>query len=166
MHLRLALAAALILAPSAALAEKTGQYWGLSIDDSELTAPNGLRGEGTNFGLHGGYHFNDFLGVELQIGGSSTDNAEEVYYTAAFGRFNLPFEKVNVYLLAGAAGVSFDQGPPKDRDNEFDLAGGIGVELFGNERTSVRFEYTYLAVDTYEKVGLGFVHYFDWPAFR
>jgi hypothetical protein len=76
MHLRLALAAALILAPSAALAEKTGQYWGLSIDDSELTAPNGLRGEGTNFGLHGGYHFNDFLGVELQIGGSSTDNAE------------------------------------------------------------------------------------------
>jgi hypothetical protein len=138
----------------------------MSISDSELTAPNGLGADGTDLGVHVGYHFGDFAGAELRVGGSSTDNAEEVYYTAAFGRFNLPFEQVNVYLLAGAAAVSFNQGPPKERENETDLAGGIGVELFGNERTAVRFEYTNLADDTYEKVGLGFVHYFDWPAFR
>lgn len=166
MNFRLALVAVLVLAPGAALAEKTGQYWGLSISDSDLTAPNGVSGEGTNLGLHAGYHFGDFLGVELQVGGSSTRGTGDVFYTGAFGRFNLPFEKTNVYLLAGAAAVSFDQGPPKDRESEADLAGGIGVELFGNEQTAVRFEYMNLADDTYETVGLGFVHYFDWPAFR
>lgn len=169
MHLRIAIAiaAALILAPSAALAEKTGQYWGLSVDNAKLEAPdNGREGYATNIGLHAGYHFGDFVGAEVQLGGSPAGGIGDPYYGAAFGRFNLPFEDANVYLLAGAAAVSYDDGPPDDRESEVDLAGGVGVELYGNERTAVRFEYTNLADGTYQKLGVGFVHYFDWPAFR
>jgi|AntRauTorcE11898_2_1112593.scaffolds.fasta_scaffold00251_14 hypothetical protein len=167
MHLRLALAAALILAPSAALADQTGQYWGMSVDNAKLDAPdNGREGYATNLGLHAGYHFGDFVAAEVQVGGSPAGGIGDPYYAAGFGRFNLPFEKVNVYLLAGAAAVSFDGGGPDGRDTETDLAGGIGVELYGTEHTGVRFEYTNLADGTYQKLGLGFVHYFDWPAFR
>lgn len=167
MRVRLALAALLILAPGAAVAEKTGQYWGMSVDNAKLDDPDNAReGYATNIGIHGGYHFGDFVGAEVQIGGSPAGGIGDPYYAGAFGRFNLPFERANVYLLAGAAAVSFDEGAPEGRDTEADLSGGVGVELYGNEQTAVRFEYTNLADGTYQKLGVGFVHYFDWPAFR
>ncbi|MFW5969452.1 MAG: outer membrane beta-barrel protein, partial [Halofilum sp. (in: g-proteobacteria)] len=136
MRVLMALAAVLIIAPGAAVAEKTGQYWGLSVDNAKLDDPGDAReGYATNIGFHGGYHFGDFLGAEVQLGGPPAGGIGDPYYAGAFGRFNLPFKQVNVFLLAGAGAVSFDEGAPQGRDTETDLAGGVGVELYGNEQT-------------------------------
>ncbi|MDZ7747885.1 MAG: outer membrane beta-barrel protein [Halofilum sp. (in: g-proteobacteria)] len=171
MNIRLLLALALAAAPLTALAEQPGKYWGLSIADAEVTDQDGISANASNVGLHLGYHLTDFLGVELQTGtaasGVSGDrDTGETRYAGAFARFDLPFKQTNVFFLAGAAAVEYDEGPPEDLESESDVAAGFGVELYGSERTAVRLEYMNYADDTYETFGIGFVHHFDFPRFR
>ena len=163
MLMRSFLAFVLLAVPLTALAERPGQYWGVTLDSAEITDTNGNDDDATNLNLVLGYKFGDFLGVELQGGGGSED---DVLYGGAFARFDLPFERVNVFLLAGGATVGFDDASTGDYETESDVAAGFGVELFGNERTAVRFQYMNYADDTYETFGLGLVHHFDWPRFR
>ena len=163
MSMRLILALILLVAPLTALAERPGQYWGVTLDSAVLTDTSDEEENATNLNLMLGYKFNDFLGVEFQGGGGSED---DVLYAGAFARFDLPFERVNVFLLAGGAATEFDDASTGDRETESDLAAGLGIELFGNERTALRLQYMNYADTTYETIGLGFVHHFDWPRFR
>ena len=171
MAIRLLLAACIALVPLVATAEQPAKYWGLSIGDAEVTDSNDNSADATNIGLHLGYHFTDWIGIELQagdaVGGvSGNRRSEDTRYVGGFARFDLPFERTNLFVLLGGSAVELDEGPPANMESESGVSGGIGLELFGNERTAVRLEYVSHADQTYEMLSLGFTHHFDWPSFR
>ena len=172
MSTRLLVALAIALAPLSAAAERPGQYWGLSIGDAYVTDDGGDEIGATNAGLHVGYKFFDFVGAELQVGGAGSGkkvggrDSRDTYYAGAFARLDLPLERINLFVLAGAASVRYDEGPPDDVVDESGAAGGLGIELFGNDRTALRLEYMNYVDTPYEHISLGFVHHFDWPSLR
>lgn len=172
MTTRLLLALAIALVPLGAAAERPGQYWGLSVGDAYVTDDDDEELGASNIGLHVGYKLFDLVGVELQAGGAASGkkingrDSRDTRYGGAFARFDLPLERMNVFVLAGGAVVRYDEGPPEGIVDESDIAAGVGVELFGTERTALRLEYMNYADGTYETFGLGFVHHFDWPSLR
>ena len=106
MRKRIALAAALLAVPTLASAEPPNLYWGVTVGD--YTADQREIGLGTedttDVGLRLGYHFFDFVGIEARLGrdtgGFAGGSDADTEYAGVFARFDLPFEKVNVYLLA------------------------------------------------------------------
>lgn len=171
MWKRTAVAAALLAAPALAQAEPPNLYWGLSLGDYQVDRREAGMGtaDSTDLGLRLGYHFTDFIGVEARAGfdaeGVGSEAGADTTYAAVFGRFDLPFEKTNIYLLLGASEVQFD-GDTADDDEYDPVAGGLGIELYGSERTAVTLEYMVYSDDVYSGFGIGFKHHFDLPSFR
>lgn len=172
MTKRIALAAALLTAPALGWAqEPPGLYWGAAIGDYKADQRDvGLFVEDTtDIGLRLGYQLGRFIGIELRggfdTGGVGGDSDADTEYAGAFARFNLPFEKTNVYLLAGVSEVRFD-GEEVDEDEYDSVAGGIGVELYGSPRAAVTLEYMSYSEDAYSGVSLGFKYHFELPSFR
>jgi len=162
---RIALAVALALAPAAALAQQPPNlYWGITAGGYKTESIAGTRHHESDLGFRLGYHFNDFLGLEGRAGTSvDASGGPDVTYGAVFGRFDLPFQKINVYLLAGASELRFD-GETVNSNKEG--AGGIGIELYGSERTAVTLEYMSYSNDGYNGFSLGLKHHFELPSFR
>ncbi len=172
MRKRIALAAALLVAPGLASAEQPNLYFGASIGSYELDQRNvgGGLDDTTNLDFRLGYHLFDFVGVEARLGGSTggfggDSDLPDGRYLGVFGRFDLPFEKANVYLLVGASEVELD-GDSIDDDVYDPIAGGIGIELYGSERTAITLEYMSYSDDAYAGVNLGIKHHFDLPPLR
>jgi len=173
MSKRFVLAAMLLATPAIATAQPPApvpaQYWGVNIGDFDFTN-NGASGNSTAIGLRGGYHFSDFLGVELR-GGFDTggdkgglQESPDVIHGGAYVRLDLPFERVNVFFLGGTSVVRYDSvNGTKDTS---DVSGGIGIELYGSDRTALTLDYMNYSDGAYEGVSLGLVHHFDWPRFR
>lgn len=167
---RILFAGALLAAPLGAVAQdEPPQYIGISAGGFELTDVDDNVTEITNVGLRGGYKFGRFFGVEVRGGWESGDvsgalDSPDLTYAGVFARADLPFERANVFLLAGGASVRY-QGP-QDTEVESDVAAGLGIELYGNERTAVTLDYMNYVDGTYEGVSLGLVHHFDWPRLR
>ena len=162
---RIAPAVALALAPAAALAQQPPNlYWGLVGGGYKTENIAGTRYHMSDIGGRLGYHLNDFLGVELRGGTSVAEgNGPEVRYGAAFGRFDLPFQKLNVYLLAGVSELRFD-GETVNSSSEG--AAGVGIELYGTDRTAVGLEYMSYSNDGYAGLSVGITHHFELPSFR
>jgi len=171
MTKRIALAAALLAAPVLAHAEQPNLYWGVSLGNYTIDQRDagGSAEDTTDFGGRLGYHFGGFFGVEaragVDTGGFSGDNDTDTDYFGVFGRFNLPFEKTNVYLLLGASEVRVD-GDTVDDDEYDPIAGGIGIELYGNERSAISLEYMSYSDDAYSGLSIGYKRHFDVPSFR
>ncbi len=70
-----------------------------------------------------------------------------------------------MYLLVGASEVELD-GDSIDDDVYDPIAGGIGIELYGSERTAITLEYMSYSDDAYAGVNLGIKHHFDLPPLR
>lgn len=161
---------ALVLLPAGALAaERPAQYWGITVGDYTFEHDDGDVTDITNAGLKGGYRLSRFFALEAHAGRSNSGSSNiverpDLVYGAAFGRLDLPFERVNIYLLAGGATVSFDIGDGNDRES--DVAAGLGIELFGSERTALTLDYMNYADGLYDGISVGFVHHFNWPPFR
>lgn len=173
MALRLLFLLPLLSLSTVAVAqERPPQYFGLSIGEYELEDEvNGQNfdAEFTNIGLEGGYRFSRFLGVEGRFSygrddSSNTLDDPELIMGGAFVRFDLPFERINVYALAGGSVVDYDVGIADD--DVSGGSGGIGIELFGSDTTALKVEYVSHAGGDYEGVGIGFTHHFNWPSFR
>lgn len=171
MTKRIALAAALLAAPVLAHAEQPNLYWGVSLGNYTIDQRDagGSSEDTTDFGGRLGYHFGDFIGIEaragVDTGGFSGDNDTDTEYVGLFGRFDLPFEKTNVYLLLGASEVRVD-GEEVDSDEYDSVAGGIGIELYGNERSALTLEYMTYSDDAYSGLSLGYKRHFNVPSFR
>lgn len=146
-------------------------------DNADIDSTGRL--ESTDVGLRLGYNFSRYLGIEGRAGYSINQNRnldalhDDLYYAGVFGRFNLPFERINVFALAGYSAVELklDRSDARDFDidreyRETDYAWGLGVELFGNERVGLTLDYMNYAASTHKGFSVGFVHHFDWPAFR
>ncbi len=169
MRKRTVLAAALLAAPGLAWAEPPNLYWGVSVGDYKVDQREvGAGTEGaTDLGFRLGYEFGKFLGIEGRAGLDSggVGGNSDADYVGLFGRFNLPFEKTNVYLLLGASEVRVD-GDSVDDDEYDPIAGGIGIELYGSERAAVTLEYMSYSDDSYSGLGIGFKYHFNMPSFR
>lgn len=169
MSKRFFLAAVLLTASVAASAEPPNLYWGASFGDYEVNQRDvgGDTSSATDFGLRLGYEFGKFLGVEARAGLDSggVGGNSDVDYAGVFGRFNLPYEKTNIYLLLGASEVRVD-GESVDDDEYDPVAGGIGIELYGSERTAITLEYMSYSDESYSGISLGIKHHFNMPSFR
>ncbi len=168
---RVLLAAMLVAAPQGALAERPPQYWGVSLGTFELEDPNGNITETTNVGLQAGYKFTSFVGLEARGGFESGETSgaldePELTYGGGFVRVDIPYERVNLYVLLGGGQVTYDTA--SGDVSESGPAGGVGIELFGSERSAVSLEYINYSSDdtTYDGLSIGFVHHFNWAVPR
>ncbi len=180
---RLVILASLFLLSSQVIADSSmpnpNHYWGIDISKGEYTRHDGTIGDTTNLNLKFGYDFLPFLGVEVHLGGSaaemfgsSTSSTSSMRYVAGFVRGNLPIKQhVNLYGLLGAAFVDVThKNTLIDSNHGYDFtepAVGVGLELYGNQKTAFIIEYmSYGLDDTYTTFGIGVVHHFDWPGLR
>ena len=53
-----------------------------------------------------------------------------------------------------------------DSDDYDPIAAGVGIELYGTERTAVTLEYMSYSEDAYSGVSIGLKHHFELPSFR
>lgn len=104
---------------------------------------------GLVIGFRGAYHFNPFLGIEVDAGGTTNDHIAQLYDLGseaatehtnalffAFGNgvVHLLKGRVAPYVSAGAGGMGFvDQGSPA-----FNYGGGL--KLFLNKRFALRID--------------------------
>jgi len=164
----IALMFALLLTSPAWAADGMRQYFALSGSDAQFDPDGGQSEDAGNVNAKLGYFINAYVGVELHMGMTVTTEASSVDdpglgYVAPMLRFNLPYERVNVYSLFGLASVRAEF-PGNYDDSYSDVAFGAGIELYGTKRTALSLEYMrYGMDDTYKTFGLGLVHYFDWP---
>lgn len=171
MTKRIVIAAALLAAPMLAHAEPPGLYWGVSFGgyEADLRESGGTADSATNLGGRLGFHLSDFIGIEARggfdTGGFAGENDTGTTYAAVMARFDLPFEKVNVYFLAGASEVRIDD-ESVDSDDYDPVAAGIGIELYGSERSAISLEYMNYSDGAYTGVSIGFKRHFNLPSFR
>ena len=172
MRTAIALAAALLAAPGLASAEQPNLYFGASIGGYEVDQEDvgGSVTDTTNLDIRLGYHLFDFVGIEARGGGNTggvagDSDAPDTRYLGVFGRFDVPLEKANVYLLLGASEVEVN-GDAVDDDEYDPVAGGIGIELYGSERTAISLEYMSYSDNAYSGVNLGIKYHFNLPPLR
>ncbi|HEX7027558.1 MAG TPA: outer membrane beta-barrel protein [Gammaproteobacteria bacterium] len=153
-----------------AQAQDSKFYYGLSLTSTDFELA-GVESNGIGFKL--GREFGKYIMIEAHIGNSSesSDNLlgdPDLTYSGAFLRLNLPFERMNIYVVGGAASINanltgFD-------DSEVDRAVGFGFDLLASENSALTIEVidygTEDELELIETVQLGFTHRFDFPGLR
>ncbi len=164
---------------SASAQDYEGQplYWGLAITPMQYDDAVGALETFDLVGVTGrlGLDFGRYLGVEAQAGTTSSDenllagtdfDLGVDNFVSGYLRLNIPIERGRLYALAGWTAVEFAADANQfsiDDDYQEDLSWGLGVELYGNERTALDINYIrYLDEDetVLEGVSLGFVRRF------
>ncbi len=159
---------ALTLITGSALADSKF-YWGANLASSEFDSETGFSLDTTGIGLKFGREFGDYIDVEAHLGFGS-DNSEdlgdpELTYGGAFVKFNLPFEKVSLYVMGGATKVDIDTNTVSGDDEEPGIGGGL--ELYGGENTAFVIEFMRYGDDnSVDSVSFGIVHRFNFPRLR
>ena len=137
----LVFAALLMALSSTAVAKDTGFYIGASIGgatvDADAIDVDDINFSSTDFAykLLAGYQFNGLLAVEggYRDFGSPTDSGVKIEPDGwdIYGVFGLPLGPVRLFgKLGGIAWESKSQfGSLTDKDDGFDLAAGVGLEL-------------------------------------
>lgn len=151
-------------------AQESKFYYGLSITSAEADV---VGMENNGLGLKFGREFGKFMAIEAHAG-TVADSSEnllgdpQLTYSGAFFRLNLPFERVNLYVLGGAASMSFDVAGFDD--DELDRAVGVGIDLLASENSALTIELmnygTEDDMDIIEIANFGFTHRFDFPELR
>lgn len=153
-----------------AQADDSRFYYGLSIASIEADV---LGIDNNGLGLKFGREFGKYLAIEVHAG-TGAESADtvlgdpELTYSAAFARLNLPFERVNLYAMAGAASINIDF--PGFDDSEVDRAVGFGIDLLANPNNALTIEILHYGTqdeqDLIDVVNFGFTHRFDFPGLR
>ena len=158
----------LLMSSTAWAAQGARQYLGFSGSDAQFNPAVGQTEDLGNVNAKLGYQVNSFVGAELHLGMSVSTESSNVDsptlgYVAPMLRFNLPYERVNIYSLFGVVSARGDF-PGNYEDSFSDFSMGAGIELYGSKRTAISLEYMRYGIDdTYKTFGLGLVHYFEWP---
>ncbi len=104
----------------------------------------------------------NFVGVELQLGASS-DDAQSVFteaqvaYGAAMIRLGLRYGQIGAYVLGGQA---FLDSVSSINFSESGEAVGVGLNLFGDDTTSLNIHFLRLDDGAYTNASIGFQYYF------
>ena len=153
----------LALAAGAAQADIAKPYYGVGFSDGSVEVPgdNDDRSLGT-INATVGLQLLDFIGVELQVGAASDQMSSIVSeplvnYQAAMLRLGYRWDRAGVYLLGGQARLDID-----DSLNNTDSANviGGGLNLFGNETTSLNFHLLRFGDEEFTTATIGFQYYF------
>lgn len=154
--MRYVIFASLIFVSNSVLAqsifEKLDKYYvggGLSIIDTNLTAPNGNDLNYSSVEVLGGYKHSGFLGAELRIGSGLTKETAGVdqeasisHYISAYWRTETANEVAKIYGLLGYTSLGMDVGEESETQSGLSYGGGIG---FVFERDwNLNFEYKWL----------------------
>lgn len=137
-------------------------YYGVGVADGtvEVTGSDD-RSLGTlNATL--GLQLLDFVGVEFQVGSASDDTGSLlseplVTYEAAMVRLGFRWDRVGVYILGGQAFMDIDSSL---NFSDSGTAIGFGINLFGDETTSVNFNFLSLDDGAFTTATIGFQYYF------
>lgn len=137
-------------------------YYGLGVADgsAEVNGADNLTLGSANATL--GLNLVDLVGVEFQLGVASDDpqsvlSEAQVFYGAAMLRIGVRYGQVGVYGLLGQALLDTASTISFSRSSE---ALGIGINLFGNNTTSLNLHFLRLDDGAFTSASIGFQYYF------
>ncbi len=163
-----------------ALAENSHMYFEIDYAKNTLKTVNTF---GTNTSADSdmdgglvkfGYDLNNWIGFEGHLG-STTTNEDTTNYTAkidymafAGARFNLRYDHLTVYALAGAgyAQIKETSSAVNYETTKGGPAYGVGIDFYGSKSTSVSLAYIQYVDSTaidLSSLQLGVKFYFDKP---
>lgn len=137
-------------------------YYGAGFSDGSVSIANGnQKSLGTVSGVVG-LQFLDYLSIELALGaGSDQTNSvlsdPLVSYQAVLLRLGYRWDRTGVYLLAGQARLDIDS---RFNNSDAGNAFGLGINLFGNETTSLNFTVLDFDDGAFSTATIGFQYYF------
>lgn len=142
-------------------------YYGLEIGNGKYDASNTVEDTMLDVGGAVGLRILPFLSVEARLGVGSNDDSSlvgdsEVVRGAGLLKLDYVGNNVIAYIAGGVGAVNSDRAGVKFDDDG--VVVGVGVELFGNERTALSISYTNYERDKakldYTVANIGFRHYF------
>jgi len=109
-----------------------------------------------------GFQLMDFVGLELEAGAASDQTSSIlseplVQYQAALVRLGYRIDRAGFYLLGGQARLDIDKSL---NSTDAGVALGGGVNLFGNETTSLNLHFLSIDGGTFTTASIGFQYYF------
>ena len=137
-------------------------YYGIGFSDGSVDVDGGSDKSLGTANATVGVQLLDFVGLELQVGAASDQvgsmiSEPLVTYQAAMLRLGYRWDRTGVYLLGGQARLEIDDSL---NDSDSGLAVGGGINLFGNETTSLNLHYLRLDDGAFSTATIGFQHYF------
>lgn len=137
-------------------------YYGAGFTDGSVDITNGTDKNLGTVSAVLGLQLADFIGVELAVGAGSDQTASIiseplVSYQAALLRLGYRWDRTGVYVLAGQARLDVDS---QFNNSDAGNAIGFGINLFGNETTSLNFNYLDIDDGAFSTTTIGFQHYF------
>ena len=137
-------------------------YYGLGFTDGSVDISNGdNKSLGTVSGVVG-LQILDFLGVELAMGAGSDQTASIlseplVNHQGVLLRLGYRWDRTGIYLLGGQARLDVDS---QFNNSDAGNAIGFGINLFGNETTSLNFNFLDIDDGAFTTTTIGFQYYF------
>jgi len=156
------------LLASTAQADVARLYYGIGVADSivELRDEDGTEDEDSLGTLNAtlGLQLLDFVGLELEVGAAS-DQADSLFsepmvqYQAAMLKLGFRWDRVGLYALGGRARFDLDDEFGETDEDSYPVVGG-GINLFGNETTSLNLHVLSFDEGDFTTATVGFQHYF------
>jgi len=158
-YLMVALAATLLLVPSALAGQREGAFSLSPMVGYHVFEGDQRTDDGVSYGLAAGYNLTKNWGFELDLRYTPTEtdfdagnqNSDVDVWTGSLNalyHFN-PDGKFVPYLLAGFGGMVFDvddtSGSPSDDDEDFMMDAGAGFKYFFTDDLAFRAEARYVA---------------------
>lgn len=137
-------------------------YYGAGFTDGSVDIANGSDKSLGTVSAVVGLQLANFVGVELAVGAGSDQTGSIlseplVSYQAVLLRLGYRWDRTGVYILGGQARLDVDsQFNNSDAGNAF----GFGINLFGNETTSLNFNVLNIDDGAFSTATIGFQHYF------
>lgn len=137
-------------------------YVGAGFADGSLEVTDGGDKSLGTISAAVGIQLLDFVGVELQAGAASDQSGSIlseslVSYQAALLRLGFRWDRVGVYVLGGHANLDIDEDL---NDSDGGTAVGFGINLFGNETTSLNLQVMNYDDGAFTSTTIGLQHYF------
>lgn len=137
-------------------------YVGVGLADGSVEVDDGNDKSLGTISAAVGVQLLDFVGVELQVGAASDESGSIlseslVNYQAALLRLGFRWDRIGIYALGGHARMDVDADL---NDSDEGTAIGVGINLFGNETTSLNLQVMDFDDGAFTTTTIGFQHYF------
>lgn len=137
-------------------------YYGVGVGDGGAEVTGGGDRSFGSISATLGLQLLDFVGVELQAGAASDDtnsilNDPLISYQAAMVRLGFRWDRVGLYALGGHALIDMDSSL---NFTDSGTAMGLGINMFGNETTSLNLHFIRLDDGAYQNASIGVQYYF------
>ena len=137
-------------------------YYGIGFADGSVDVPGGKDRSLGTVNATIGVQVLDFIGLEFEVGAASDQinsilGDPLVTYQAAMVRLGYRWDRTGVYLLGGQARLEVDDSL---NNSDAGLAFGGGINLFGNETTSLNLHVLRFDEGALTTATIGFQYYF------